>query len=312
MPSIPDSSIHLIITSPPFFNAPHDYVGAFRTYDCYLDLLGSVAREGYRVLAPGRIFALNIDDMRVDGKLYPITADATKIFLDAGFDYRAKIVWAKPDGFGRAQRQSAVAYQHPYPMYCYFTNITESILVFSKGKFDYASASGEQRSGSRFSSEILHAWLSEWSLNVWHIKNVMPVRGRLEENVAAFPDELPNRLIRLYSYRGETVLDCFAGSGTVMKVARNLGRNSVGIEEKVELARIIRRKAFPDENPKDRFVVIPPGFNQLLVSHPRSAISCAPARNPGKLVRSGGYANLWSRLSGEGNQTGLRSRGGGR
>jgi len=312
MPELADNSIHLIITSPPYFCAPHDYKGLFATYGEYLDLLRAVAREGYRVLAPGRIFALNIDDMRVDGKLYPITADATKIFHDAEFDYRAKIVWVKPEGFGRAQRQSAVAYQHPYPMYCYFTNIAESILLFSKGKFDYGSIGAERRSESKFSEEILHRWLSDWSLNVWRMNNVMPVRGRLEENVAAFPDELPNRLIRLFSYRGETVLDCFAGSGTVMKVARSLGRNSIGIEEKVELARIIRRKAFPDENPKDHFVVIPPGFNQLTVSHPRSAISCASAGIPRKPLHSGGYADLGSRFGGEENRTCSRSREGGR
>lgn len=148
--------------------------------------------------------------MKVDRRLYPIKADASRIFFDAGFGLRSEIVWVKPEGYGRPQRQSAVAYQHPYPMYPYFTNITESILLFEKEKFDYRSVSKRQRSQSRFDGETMRHWLSEWSLDVWYFNNVMPVKGRLEEGVAAFPDELPRRLIELFSYKGETILDMFA------------------------------------------------------------------------------------------------------
>ncbi len=262
MPELADNSIHLIITSPAYFCAPHDYKGLFATYGDYLDLLRSVAREGYRVLAPGRIFALNINNMKVDRRLYPIKADASRIFFDAGFGLRSEIVWVKPEGYGRPQRQSAVAYQHPYPMYPYFTNITESILLFEKEKFDYRSVSKRQRSQSRFDGETMRHWLSEWSLDVWYFNNVMPVKGRLEEGVAAFPDELPRRLIELFSYKGETILDMFAGSGTVLKVARQLERNSVGIEVRSELAHIIRRKAFQDGNTADQLAIVRPGSVQ--------------------------------------------------
>jgi site-specific DNA-methyltransferase (adenine-specific) len=71
----------------------------------------------------------------------------------------------------------------------------------------------------------------------------LPTRGRIEKEIAAFPDEIPRRLIRLYSFWNETVLDPFVGSGTVMKIARELGRNSIGIEIRPELESIIRTKA---------------------------------------------------------------------
>jgi len=80
MKEIADESIQLVVTSPPYFNAPFDYKRYYKTYQNYLDMLKKVAKELYRVVAPGRIVALNIDDMLIDGKKYPIVADATKIF----------------------------------------------------------------------------------------------------------------------------------------------------------------------------------------------------------------------------------------
>ncbi|MGP8068833.1 MAG: DNA-methyltransferase [Candidatus Bathyarchaeia archaeon] len=308
MPSIPDSSISLALTSPPYFNARFDSPNFYASYGDYLSFLGVLARQGFRVLGDGRLFALNIDDVRIDGRLYPVVADATTIFLEAGFGYRDKIVWVKPDVAALRQRQSGVAIQHPYPMYPRFTNVTESILVFAKGRFDYKSVSENMRQESKIDRD---SWIHEWSRNVWYIRNVPP-NMPLERGIAAFPEEIPRRLVMLFSHKHETVIDPCLGSGTTMKVARSLERDSVGIELKPELAEIIRRKAFPDEESKDHFVVIPPGSNQLLVSHPRSAISSAPSRNPGKPGRGEEYPGLLARLGGEENQTCLRSRGGGR
>ncbi len=90
MAELPDDSVHLIVTSPPYFNAPFDYKGLFKNYDQYLGVLKRMANESFRVLQTGRIFALNIDDMLVNGQKYPITADAIKIFQKAGFRYRDK------------------------------------------------------------------------------------------------------------------------------------------------------------------------------------------------------------------------------
>ena len=95
----------------------------------------------FRVLQQGRIFVLNIDDMLIDGVKYPITADAIKIFQNAGFKYRDKIMWKKLDGYLRISRRSGVLLKNPYPMYFYPDNSLESIIIFQKNKFDYRSKS---------------------------------------------------------------------------------------------------------------------------------------------------------------------------
>jgi len=149
MEEITDNSIHLMVTSPPYFNAPFDYKGLFKSYGQYLEVLRRVASEVYRVLQNGRVAVLNIDDMLVDGEKFPIVADATRIFLDAGFRYRDRILWKKPDGYLRISRRSGVLLQNPYPMYFYPDNLLESIIIFQKGKFTYKSISEEVREASK-------------------------------------------------------------------------------------------------------------------------------------------------------------------
>lgn len=125
MEEIGNNSIHLAVTSPPYFNAPFDYKGLFKNYEQYLGVLKSFAKETYRVLQDGRIAVLNIDDMLIDGEKFPIVADATRIFLDAGFRYRDRLVWKKPEGYLRISRRSGVLLQNPYPMYFYPDKIYE-------------------------------------------------------------------------------------------------------------------------------------------------------------------------------------------
>lgn len=246
MSEISDSSIHLIVTSPPYYNAPFDYDGLFTNYEQYLGVLKRFAKESFRVLSEGRIVALNIDDMLVNGIKYPIVADATKIFQDAGFRYRDRIIWKKPDGYLRIIKRSGVILQNPFPMYYYPDNLLESIVIFQKGKFDYRSISREIRELSKI--DIKEFQNNNWHKTLWEITNVLP-GSTLEKNVAAFPEELPYRIIKLYSYVGETVLDPFWGSGTTMKVARLLRRNSVGIEIIKDLENIIRKKTGFDTSP---------------------------------------------------------------
>lgn len=240
MCEILDDSIHFIVTSPPYYNAPFDYDGLFANYDQYLGVLRKVANESFRVLKEGRIFALNIDDMLVDGQKYPIVADSIKIFQNAGFRYRDKIIWKKPDGYLRISKRSGVILQNPYPMYFYPDNLLESIVIFQKGKFNYRSISQEIRELSKIDKKEFQN--KSWHKTLWEITNVLP-GSKLERNVAAFPDELPYRLIKLFSYFGETVLDPFLGSGTTTKVARLLKRNSIGIEIIRDLEEIIKTKS---------------------------------------------------------------------
>lgn len=239
MEELKDSSIQLILTSPPYFNAPFDYDGLFSSYEQYLGVLIKFAKESFRVLDEGRIVALNIDDMLVNGTKYPIVADATKIFQDAGFRYRDRIIWKKPDGYLRISKRSGVILQNPFPMYYYPDNLLESLVIFQKGKFDYRSISKEIRELSRIDKKEFQN--NNWHKTLWEMTNVLP-GSTLEKNIAAFPEQLPYRIIKLYSYVGETVLDPFLGSGTTMKVARLLKRNSVGIEIIRDLEKIIRKK----------------------------------------------------------------------
>jgi site-specific DNA-methyltransferase (adenine-specific) len=239
MEEIPDKSVHLMVTSPPYFNAPFDYKEVFKNYDQYLGVLNRVAKELFRVLDDGRIAVLNIDDMLVNSEKFPIVADATKIFQNAGFRYRDRIIWKKPDGYLRISRRSGVLLQNPYPMYFYPDNLLESIIIFQKGKFNYRSIPKDARESSKI--DVKEFSDNKWYMTLWEMTNVLP-GSELEKDIAAFPEELPYRAIKLFSYKGETVLDPFAGSGTTMKMAKNLGRNSIGIEIKKSLIPIIKKK----------------------------------------------------------------------
>lgn len=240
MNELEDESIHLVVTSPPYFNAPFDYPDLFKSYTDFKKLIKNVAKELERVLDEGRIACFVCDDTLIKKKKYPVVADITKIFVSEGFKYRERIVWVKPEGYIRISRRSGVLRQHPYPMYFYPDNLQESILVFQKGEFDYSKTPAELKELSRID---LDEWnKGKWYLSVWNITNVLPFNNRLEKGIAAFPDEIPYRLIKLFSYKGETVLDPFMGSGTTLKVAKELGRKCIGYDVDVELLPIVKEK----------------------------------------------------------------------
>lgn len=240
MIELQDGSVHLVVTSPPYFNAPFDYPDLFESYEDYLNKMKKVAKEIKRVLADGRIVSIVCDDTLINGKKYPVVADLTKIFIEEGFEYRDKIIWLKPEGYIRISRRSGVSLQHPYPMYFYPDNIQETVLIFQKGKFDYRSIKKEIKEQSK--KNILEYQEKKWYLNVWNIVNVLPIQNRLERGIAAFPEEIPYRLIKLFSHVGETVLDPFMGSATTNKVAAMLTRNSVGYEIDIELVEVVNKK----------------------------------------------------------------------
>lgn len=247
---ISDKSVHLVVTSPPYFNAPFDYKNLYDSYNEFLDMMRNVAKEVFRVLRDGRILVLNIDDMLVDGKKYPIVADATKIFQNVGFNYRDRIIWKKPDDYLRILKRREVIYKYPYPMYFYPDNLLESFLIFQKGRFNYRSISQEIREESKVNIKEFNE--KKMYMTIWYIRNVMPGYN-LEKGIAAFPEEIPYRFIQLFSYKNETVLDPFLGSGTTMKVAKRLGRNSIGIEIDKSLISIIKKKLeFENQNNKLR------------------------------------------------------------
>ena len=240
MKELEDKSVHLVVTSPPYFNAPFDYPDLFESYEAYLDKMREIAKELRRVVAKGRIVCIVCDDTLINGKKYPVVADLTKIYVEEGFVYRDKIIWIKPEGYIRISRRSGVILQHPYPMYFYPDNIQETILIFQNGKFDYKKIPKELKEKSKI--DVKEYQQNKWYLTTWNITNVLPLKNRIEEGIAAFPEEIPYRLIKLFSYVGETVLDPFMGSGTTNKVAAMLGRNSVGYEIDLELCEAVKEK----------------------------------------------------------------------
>ncbi len=219
-------AIDLLITSPPYFNAPFDYKELFLNYESFLDLIDQFTRIFHYKMKPGAIVAINIDDMLIKGIKYPIISDTIKIFRKVGYKLKGRIIWRKPEGYIRISRRSGVLLQNPYPMYFYPDNLLENILIFQKLP---------SKKSEKYKKLILE--------DIWEIVNVLPLKGRLETNIAAFPDELPKRLIQTFSTKGSLICDPFLGSGTTMKVARELRRNSIGIEKIKELEYIIRRKA---------------------------------------------------------------------
>jgi DNA modification methylase len=254
MHEVRSESIHLTLTSPPYYNAPFDYPGMYRDYDEYLSLISRVADEIYRVTAQGRVACFVVDDMLVDGEKLPIVADVTSIMRRTGFRYRDRILWVKPKGYTRISRRSGVLIQHPYPMYFYPDNIQESILIFQKGRYDYREIKNIDSLAverSRIDSAAFNE--NEWNLTVWQITNVLPSNNVLEKGIAAFPDELAARLVKLFSFYGETVLDPFLGSGTTSKVAAEMGRNSIGYELLCDLRERIAAKVKTEKNARISF-----------------------------------------------------------
>ena len=286
---VADEEVALVVTSPPYYNAPFDYPDLFAGYEEYLDLIRAFASHSKRVLGKGRICAIVTDDVLVRegvggrGRKFPIVADTTRIFTEEGFRYRDRITWVKPTGYTRISRRSGVVLQHPYPMYFYPDNIQESILLFQNGTFDYDTVknlSREVLDSSKIDTETLNS--ERWNMSVWNITNVLPRSGRVEEGVAAFPEEIPRRLIRLFTFAGETVFDPFLGSGTTLKVARDLGRRGIGYEIDLELKQVIRKKLGLDRNVrigKDYLFEEKIGARylrrsiQTRVSHQRSVVS---------------------------------------
>lgn len=232
MSEVEDKSIGLVLTSPPYYNAPFDFPDLFPSYDTYLDLLKDVGREIYRVLEDGRVAVFVTMDIRIDGELYPIVGDLIRIMRDIGFKYQEKIIWKKPEGYIRISRRSGVLIQHPYPLYYYPDNIYEEIVVFKKpGKFTPRNKEESKIDIGKFQKE-------KWYLSVWEITNVLP-NDKYSKYTAPFPEDLARRIITLYSYVGDVVLDPFAGTGTTLKVANELKRNAIGYEIDLELKDVI-------------------------------------------------------------------------
>lgn len=214
MPMIPDDSVHLVVTSPPY-NVGKNYRrhGDAMPLQEYLAMLHGVWHECRRVLAPGGRLCINIAG--VDRQPYiPLQSHITQQMLELGFLMRGEIIWNKA---------ASVGVSTAWGSWCRPTNPTirdihEYILVFCKDRFAMPC---------RGSSDLIGAEFVRLTRSIWEFPTVSAKRIG---HPAPFPIELPTRLIRLYTFVGDVVLDPFAGSGTTCLAARDLDRRWVGVD----------------------------------------------------------------------------------
>jgi site-specific DNA-methyltransferase (adenine-specific) len=238
MPELADDSVALTVTSPPYWNAidydrhaadasqyyrTRQYATGFQAYEDYLDWLDRIFDEVLRVTRPGGVCAVVIGTVLLKGKLYPVPFDFTSRLVRRGWEFHQDIIWHKCTA---GVKRAGVAIQNPYPGYYYPNIMNEYILLFRKpGPKIYEGRTKAEKENAAY--PIDRIFTMDIANNIWHIA---PVPPNTIAHPAPFPEEIPYRLIQLYSYPNDLVLDPFAGSGQTLKVAHHLGRRYVGYE----------------------------------------------------------------------------------
>jgi modification methylase len=225
---VPDASVHLVVTSPPYPKIPlwdalfHE-LGA-DDYESMLAVLAAAWKACHRVLVPGGILAINIGDAlrSEDGRfrLWPNHAETLAAASRVGFRPLPYLLWKKP-----TNRPNAFLGSGFLPPNAYVTLDCEFILLFRKGDLRRFPPHDADRARSRFSRAERDLWFSQ----VWSDVRGVLQRGERGRS-AAFPPEIPGRLVRMFSITGDTVLDPFAGTGTTLWAAAGCGRNAIGVE----------------------------------------------------------------------------------
>lgn len=241
MREVADESVHLVVTSPPYwqlkdYGAP-EQIGFDHSYEEYINNLNLVWHEAHRVLHKGCRLCINIGDQFARSiyygryKVIPIRTEVTRFCETIGFDYMGAIVWQKVTTCNTSGG-GAVMGSFPFPRNGIIKVNYEFILVFRKlGK--QPTVDKEAKARSKLTTE-------EWNL---YFSGHWQFPGEKQgKHIAVFPEELPRRLIRMFTFEGETVLDPFLGSGTTTLAARNLNRNSIGFEINRDFLPIIETK----------------------------------------------------------------------
>jgi len=227
--ALPDNSVALVVTSPPYF-AGKEYEEALgqgvipATYAAYLELLCDVFRECLRVLEPGGRIAVNVANL--GRRPYrSLSADVVRILDDdLGMLLRGEIIWKKAEGASG----SCAWGSYRSPSNPVLRDISERVVVASKGRFDRAPGIEARRAAGRpHLATITTEEFLDATLDVWDIR---PESARRVRHPAPFPVELPQRLIELYTFRDDLVVDPFLGSGTTAVAAVRTGRRFVGYD----------------------------------------------------------------------------------
>jgi modification methylase len=224
MDGLPDNCVHLMVTSPPY-NVTKSYDDDLSLHE-YLALLRRVFAETYRVLANGGRACVNVANL--GRKPYiPLSDHISHIMLEIGYLMRGEIIWAKGAGAGVSMAwgswQSAA---NPV-----LRDTHEYILIFCKGSF--SRPKGDKQ------STIMRDQFMEWTKSVWTMN---PESARRVGHPAPFPLELPARLIQLYTFAGDVVLDPFLGSGTTALAAAQAGRRYVGYDTSEEYVTLAQQR----------------------------------------------------------------------
>ncbi|MCP4337068.1 MAG: site-specific DNA-methyltransferase [Mycoplasma sp.] len=259
MDKIEDESIELIITSPPYFNIK-DYsmdgtqdtkhsnkikkdIGGQESFEKYIKLMEKVWKECFRVLKPNGKLCINVPLLPMIKKdysthynrhIFDLQSEIQKNILNnTKFFLMDLYIWNRTNSTKKLMFGS-----YPYPGNFYAQNTIEFITVYVKdGKSNTKRTKKEKEKNSLSVKE----WTT-FTKQVWDIP--IPNKGDIAfgEHSAIMPEEIPKRLIRMFSFEGDTILDPFAGSGTTMKVAKELKRNSIGYELYEHYATLIDKK----------------------------------------------------------------------
>lgn len=241
MSVLPDSCVALMVTSPPYF-AGKEYeeaLGEGHVPGSYLDYLGmlrDVFAECRRVLEPGGRMAVNVANL--GRRPYrSLSADVISILQDGlGFLLRGEIVWVKAEGANSNCAWGSYA-SAANPV---LRDVTERIVVASKGRFDRAvSRRDRERRGLPAENSITGEDFRAWTLDTWRIH---PESARSVGHPAPFPVELPRRLIELYTYVGDVVLDPFCGAAQTALACLRTGRHYVGFDIEPEYVALGERR----------------------------------------------------------------------
>ena len=241
MELIGDESIDLLITSPPYWQLK-DYgdqrqIGYHDSYETYINHLNLVWQESYRVLKKGCRMCINIGDQFARSvyygryKVIPIRTEIIKFCETIGCDYMGAIIWQKVTTTNTTGGATIMG-SYPYPRNGILKLDYEFILVFKKP--------GRAPKTTKENKDLSRLTVEEWnSFFSGHWK----IPGEKQAgHLAAFPPEIPKRLIKMFSFVGDTVLDPFLGSGTTAVWAKNLNRNSKGFEINDQFINIIKNK----------------------------------------------------------------------
>jgi len=241
MTELEDKSVDLVITSPPYWQlkdyGTENQIGYNDSYEEYINNLNLVWKESYRVLNNGCRLCVNIGDQFARAvyygryKVIPIRTEIIKFCEAIGFDYMGAIIWQKKTTSNTTGGASLMG-SYPTPRNGILSIDYEFILLFKK-LGPPIKPTKELKERSKMTKE---EW-KEYFAGHWNFGGT-----KQDGHIAMFPEELPKRLIKMFSFVGDVVLDPFLGSGTTSLAARNLNRNSVGYEINLDFIQYIKRK----------------------------------------------------------------------